>query len=140
MLGKLRTDTVPEGNRRTYIRPEFAPDQSFVVKKLVFLTIALASLLVLPAFAVGLTEADYDYLATQDVKRGSPVLNALSPKEQSRLHALINDPGIDKDPLARAKMVRDALIEFEGNQDWEKMNPGQLWDVPKSGIGSRRRD
>ena len=53
------------------------------MKKLVFLTITLASLLVLPAFAVGLTEADYDYLATQDVKRGSPVLNALSPKEQS---------------------------------------------------------
>lgn len=108
--------------------------------KLVLLTIALASLLVAPAFAVGLTDADYDYLAAQDVKRGSPVLNALSPKEQSRLHALINDPASDKDPSARAKMVRDALIEFEGNQDWEKMNPGQLWDSPKSGIGSRRPD
>ena len=123
-----------EDGRRIYTRPEI------VVKKLVVLTIALASLLVLPAFSAGLTEADYDYLAKQDVKRGSSLLNALSPKEQSRLHGLISDPGTETDPLARAKIVRDALIEFEGNQDWEKMNPGQLWDAPKSAIGSRRRD
>ena len=110
------------------------------MKKLVLLSVALASFLILPAFAVGLTDADYDYLATHDVKRGSPLLNGLSPKEQARLHRLINDPAIDKDPSARAKMVRDALIEFEGNQEWEKMNPGQLWDAPKSGVGSRRRD
>jgi hypothetical protein len=27
--------------------------------------------------------------------------------------------------------VKAALAEFEGNQQWEKDNPGQLWDTKK---------
>ena len=110
-----------------------------VVKKLT-LAAAIAFFAVTSAFAVGLTDADHDYLATQDIKRGSPVINGLSPKEQSRLHALINDPGTDTDPVTRAKIVRDALSEFEANQDWEKMNPGQLWDAPKRDNAKRSRE
>ena len=105
-----------------------------------FLSAAIAFFISAPAFAVGLTDTDYEYLANQDVKRGSPIINGLSPKEQSRLHALINDPGTDSDPVARARIVRDVLSEFEANQDWEKMNPGQLWDAPKRDGGTRPRD
>jgi hypothetical protein len=113
---------------------------SVAVKNLVILGAAIAFFISAPAFAVGLTDTDYEYLATQDVKRGSSVINGLSPKEQSRLHALINDPGTNNDLLARAKIVRDVLSEFEANQDWEKMNPGQLWDAPKRDNGKRPRD
>ena len=101
---------------------------------------AIAFLIVTPALGVGLTDTDHDYLAIQDVKRGNAVINGLSPKEQSRLHALINDPGTDNDPVARAKIVRDVLSEFEANQDWEKMNPGQLWDAPRRDSGKRSHD
>ena len=110
------------------------------MKKLVILGAAIAFLISAPAFAVFLTDTDFEYLATQDVKRGSPVLNGLSPKEQSRLHALINDPGTDNDLLGRAKIVRDALNEFEANQHWEKMNPGQLWDAPRRDGRKQPRD
>ena len=93
---------------------------------------AIAFLITTPALAVGLTDTDHDYLATtQDVQRGNSVINGLSPKEQARLHALINDPGTDNDPVARARIIREVLCEFEANQHWEKMNPGQLWDAPK---------
>jgi hypothetical protein len=101
---------------------------------------AMTFFVITPALAVGLTDADHEYLATQDVKRGSSVINGLSPKEQARLHALINDPGTDNDPVARAKIVRDVLNEFEANQDWEKKNPGQLWDAPKRDGEKRSRD
>ena len=113
---------------------------SVAVKNLVILGAAMALFISAPAFAVGLTDTDYDYLATQDIKRGSPIINGLSPKEQSRLHALINDPGTDDDLVARARIVREALSEFEANQHWEKMNPGQLWDAPKRDSGKRPRD
>jgi hypothetical protein len=83
------------------------------------------------AFSAGLTEADHDYLGTQNVERASPVVRGLSPKEQARLHALINDSQTENDPTARAKIVDEALVEFESHQRWEVMNPGQLWDVPK---------
>ena len=109
------------------------------MKNLVVLGAAIAFFAVTPAFAVGLTDTDHDYLAIQGIKRGSPVINGLSPKEQSRLHALINDPGTDNDLVARARIVRDVLSEFEANQDWEKMNPGQLWDAPKRD-GKRSRE
>ena len=102
-----------------------------VVKNLVVLGAIIAFFAATPAFAIFLTDSDHEYLATQDIKRGSPVLNGLSPKEQSRLHALINDPTTASDLLARARIVRDVLNEFQANQDWEKMNPGQLWDAPK---------
>jgi hypothetical protein len=101
------------------------------VRKLAVLTAAIAFFAVTPAFAIFLTDTDHEYLATQNIKRGSSVLNGLSPREQSRLHTLINDPATAGDLLARAKIVGDALNEFEANQDWEKRNPGQLWDAPR---------
>ena len=110
------------------------------MNKLVVLGAAIAFFISAPAFGVGLTDTDYEYLATQDVKRGSPVINGLSPKEQSRLHTLINDTATESDLSARAKIVRDVLNEFEANQDWEKRNPGQLWDAPRRDNGSRARD
>jgi hypothetical protein len=76
------------------------------------------------AFAVGLTDADHAYLVTQNVERSSPVVNGLSPKEQARLHGLINDSRTESDPTARAKIVHEALVEFESHQHWEAMNPG----------------
>ena len=111
-----------------------------VVAKNMILAAVIAFFTVTPVFAVGLTDTDHEYLATQDIKRGSPVINGLSPKEQSRLHALINDPVTNADPVARARIVRDVLSEFEANQDWEKKNPGQLWDAPKRDDGKRSRD
>ena len=111
-----------------------------VVVKNLILVAALAFFGVTPAFAIGLTDADHEYLATQDIKRGNPVISGLSPKEQARLHALINDQGTDNDPVARARIVRDVLSEFEANQDWEKKNPGQLWDAPKRDGEKRSRD
>ena len=68
------------------------------------------------AFAVGLTEADHAYLEAQDVGRDSPVIRGLSPKEQARLHALINESKTDSDLPLRAKLVREILMEFEKNQ------------------------
>src|SRR5580704_8258933 len=88
-------------------------------------------LLVTPAFAVGLTEADFDYLTTQNVQSDGAVIRGLSPKEQSRLHVLINDLTTANDPIARAKDVSNALAEFKGHQEWEVEHPGQLWDEPK---------
>lgn len=110
------------------------------MRTLVILATAIAFIAVTPAFAIFLTDSDLEYLATQDIKRGSSVLNGLSPREQARLHTLINDPATESDLLARARIVRDALNEFEANQDWEKMNPGQLWDAPRRDIGKRPRD
>jgi hypothetical protein len=87
--------------------------------------------LITPAFAVGLTEADFDYLTTQNVQSDGEVIRGLSPKEQSRLHVLINDLTTANDPIARAKDVSNALAEFKIHQQWEVEHPGQLWDEPK---------
>lgn len=84
-----------------------------------------------PAFAVGLSESDFAYLATQDVERNGPPIHDLSPRELARLHSLINDPRTANDPVAQAKYVNEALAEFLGHQLWEREHPGQLWDVPK---------
>jgi hypothetical protein len=83
-----------------------------------------------PAHAFGLTDADYDYLTTQNVPRDSSILRGLSPKEQARLHAIIINGASDNDPAAQAKNVADAIAVYEGHQLWEQMHPGQLWDVP----------
>ena len=91
-------------------------------------------LLVTPAFAVGLTEADFNYLTTLNVQSDGMVIRGLSPKEQSRLHVLINDLTTAKDPIARAKDVSEALAEFKKHQEWEIENPGKLWDEPKRQI------
>ena len=85
----------------------------------------------MPALAVGLTESDIDYLATQDVARDSPVVEGLSPREQARLHAIIIDLRTIDDPAARAKGVADAIAEYQGHQLWEREHPGKLWDEPK---------
>ena len=83
------------------------------------------------AFAVGLSESDFAYLATQNIERTGPPIHDLSPKEQARLHSLINDPHTTNDPVAQAKYVNEALTEFLEHQLWERAHPGQLWDVPK---------
>jgi hypothetical protein len=93
---------------------------------------AVASFFIItPAFAVGLTEADFVYLTTQNVQSDGEVIRGLSPKEQSRLHVLINDLTTANDPVARAKDVSNALAEFKTHQQWEVEHPGQLWDEPK---------
>jgi hypothetical protein len=83
-----------------------------------------------PASAFGLSDADYGYLAAQGVERTSSVLRGLSPKEQARVHALLNDAATANDPAARAREVAKALEEFREHQAWEDAHPGQLWDVP----------
>ena len=96
---------------------------------------AVASyLLVTPAFAVGLTEADFDYLTTQNFQHDGAVIQGLSPKEQARLHVLINDLATANNPITRAKDVSDALSEYKKHQDWEIEHPGQFWDEPKRQI------
>jgi hypothetical protein len=91
-------------------------------------------LLVSPAFAVGLTEADFGYLTTLDVPSDGMVIRGLSPKEQSRLHVLINDLTTANDPTARAKDVSNALAEFKSHQEWEVGHPGQFWGDQKQKI------
>jgi hypothetical protein len=88
-------------------------------------------LLATPAFAFGLTESDYDYLATQNFARDSSVLKGLSPKEQARLHAIIIDATTSSDSTGRAKNVDAAMATFQEHQRWEESHPGQLWDSPK---------
>jgi len=96
---------------------------------------AIASFFIIaPAFAVGLTEADFVYLTTQNVKSDGEVIRGLSPKEQSRLHVLINDLTTANDPIARAKDVSNALAEFKNHQEWEVEHPGQFWGEPKRQI------
>jgi hypothetical protein len=84
-----------------------------------------------PAFAFGLTDADYNYLAMQSVPKDSAVMRALSPKEQARLHAIITDSATEHDPAARAKNVADELELYRKHQRWEQEHPGQLWDQPR---------
>ena len=55
-----------------------------------------------PAQAFFLSEPDYDYLATQGVGRKAAVLGQLSPKEEMRLHSIINAAETTNDPVARA--------------------------------------
>jgi hypothetical protein len=82
-----------------------------------------------PAFAFGLTDSDYDYLAAQNFARDSSVLKGLSPKEQARLHAIIIDQMTSKDSAAQAKNVDEAIAVFQDHQRWEETHPGQLWDA-----------
>jgi hypothetical protein len=81
------------------------------------------------AFAFGLSDEDYDYLKTRHIERDAAPMLDLSPKEQARLHNLINNPA--NDPTARDGNVKDALALFLEHQLWEKAHPGELWDVPK---------
>ena len=84
------------------------------------------------AFAFGLSDDDYVYLATtQHAERDHAPILDISPKERSRLRYLINDPQTANDPTARDKNVKDAFAEFLDHQLWDKSHPGQLWDSPK---------
>jgi hypothetical protein len=95
---------------------------------------AVAGLLAVsvPALAVGLSESDFAYLATQNVERSGPPIHDLSPREQAVLHSVINDTRTANDPVAQAKYVNQALAEFLSHQLWEQSHPGQLWDAPTS--------
>src|SRR5258707_10279630 len=81
------------------------------------------------SFAVGLTTADYEYLETQNIERTGTLLRNLSPREQARLHAIINF--VPTTPASRAKTVAEALELFKEHQDWELGHPGELWDLPR---------
>jgi hypothetical protein len=83
-----------------------------------------------PALAFGLTDSDYDYLATQNFAKDSSVLKDLSPKEQARLHAIIIDATTSRNSQAQAKNVDEAIAAFQDHQNWEATHPGQLWDSP----------
>jgi hypothetical protein len=90
--------------------------------------------IITPALAEGLTKSDFDYLTTQNVQSDGVVIRGLSPKEQSRLHVLINDLTTANNPITRAKDVSEALAEFNKHQEWEVEHPGQLWGEPKRQI------
>ena len=107
------------------------PAERTQVVRLSIIVEAAIALIVLcaPVLAFGLTDADYDYLATQNVPKSSAVLRALSPKEQATLHAIIAYS--EHDPAARAKNVADALELYREHQRWEQEHPGQLWDQPR---------
>ena len=49
----------------------------------------------------------------------------LGPREEARLHALINDVQTENAPGIRAKIVTDELKEFISHRRWEEMHPGQ---------------
>ncbi len=76
--------------------------------------------------AFGLSDEDYVYLATQKVERDDAPIRTLSPKEQARLHSLINDPRTINDATMRDRNVNAALAEFLSHQLWEESHPGQL--------------
>jgi hypothetical protein len=80
-----------------------------------------------PAFAFdyGLTDSDYDYLATQNFARDNSVLKSLSPKEQARLHTVINDATTGHDDAARSRNVAEAMAIFAYHQQWEAIHPPQ---------------
>jgi hypothetical protein len=84
-----------------------------------------------PAFAFGLTDSDFDYLATQNIARDNSVLKDLSPLEQARLHAIIIDATTSNNAAAQAKNVAEAMATFAEHQNWETTHPGQLWDSSK---------
>jgi hypothetical protein len=116
----------------------------FMVRFSTFLGVATAILLAFSPVAgfsreegVLLSPTDYDYLSTQGVQRNNLVLQKMSPKELYRLHRLISEEKTQNDPQARSDAIRRALTEFEGNQQWDKENPGQFWDAEKTKNSTR---
>ncbi len=108
------------------------------MKHLVLAGVATAILLAISLVAASshaegilLSPADYVYLETQGVRQDSPMLQKMSPKELYRLHRLINDERTQHNQKSRTEAVMAALAEFEGQQQWEKANPGHLWDGKK---------
>lgn len=84
-----------------------------------------------PACAFFLTDDDYAYLATQNFVRSESIFQHLGPREEARLHALINDVQTQNAPGIRAKIVTDELKEFISHRRWEEMHPGQYWVDPR---------
>jgi hypothetical protein len=99
------------------------------VRKLIFLGTAIFLGATALSFAVGLTEADFAYLATQNVERASIMLLNLSRKEQAQLHTIINY--VPTTPAAQTKNVLEVLESYMERQRWERMHPGELWDLPR---------
>ena len=95
--------------------------------------VAAVFLNVTSASAFFLTDADYTYLATQNFVRSESIFQNLGPRQEARLHALINDPQTENAPAVRAKIVIDTLKEFMNHRHWEEMNPGQIWDSRQPG-------
>jgi hypothetical protein len=126
--------SVAVGIDRPVVLPAAGQKREIMLKYSIRAGIVAAFFIITPAFAVGLTDADFDYLKTQDVQSDSVVIHGLGPREQSRLHVLINDPTTATNPIARAKDVSDALAEFKSHQDWEVEHPSELWGVPKRRI------
>jgi len=83
------------------------------------------------ASAFFLTDDDYAYLATQNFVRSESIFQNLGPREEARLHALINDVQTENAPAIRTKIVTDALKEFISHRRWEEMHPGQFWVDPR---------
>ena len=83
------------------------------------------------ASAFFLTDDDYAYLATQNFVRSESIFQNLGPREEARLHALINDVQTKNAPAIRTKIVTDALKEFMSHRRWEEMHPGQFWVDPR---------
>jgi hypothetical protein len=94
---------------------------------------AAVFLCVSSASAFFLTDADYAYLATQNFVRSESIFQNLGPREEARLHAVINDLQTENTPAVRAKIVTDTLKEFMNHQRWEEMHPGQIWDSRQPG-------
>jgi hypothetical protein len=84
-----------------------------------------------PASAFFLTDDDYAYLATRNFVRSESIFQHLGPRDEVRLHALINDVQTKDAPAIRAKIVTDALKEFISHRRWEEMHPGQFWVDPR---------
>jgi hypothetical protein len=84
-----------------------------------------------PASAFFLTDDDYAYLATQNFVRSESIFQHLGPREEARLHALINDVQTKNAPAIRAKIVTDELKEFISHRRWEEMHPGRFWGDPR---------
>jgi hypothetical protein len=62
-----------------------------------------------------------------NIERTGALLRNLSPREQARLHAIINF--VPTTPASRAKNVAEVLELFMEHQDWELSHPGELWDL-----------
>jgi hypothetical protein len=126
--------SVAAGVDRPVVLPAASQKREIMLKYSIHAGIVAAFFIVTPAFAAALTEADFDYLKAQGVQSDGVVIRDLGPKDQSRLHVLINDPTTANNPIARAKDVSDALAEFKSHQDWEVEHPSEIWGEPKRRI------
>lgn len=102
-----------------------------MVKSSILAGLFLAAAVTTPALAFQLTPADFGYLETLGVERNSPIMRDLSPRQEARLHNIINADWAKNNPEKRAGSVREALMDVVEQREWEKNNPGKLWDSSK---------